>query len=94
MENKPKFHPNQNLKLMDQVREVLRYYHYAYRTETTYCQWILRYIHFYGGQTHPQELGAKHIRTISFKSCGSEKCCCFDPASSFKCSGISLPEGS
>ncbi|MBC8207851.1 MAG: integron integrase [Desulfobulbaceae bacterium] len=46
---------------MDQVREVLRYYHYAYRTETTYCQWILRYIHFYGGKTHPRELGSKHI---------------------------------
>lgn len=29
---KPKFHPNPNLKLMDQDREVLRYHHYAYRT--------------------------------------------------------------
>jgi hypothetical protein len=28
-----------------EVREVLRYHHYAYRTEQTYCQWILRYIH-------------------------------------------------
>ena len=35
MENKPKFHQNPNLKLMDQVREVLRYHHYAYRTEQT-----------------------------------------------------------
>ncbi len=63
MENKPKpkFRPNPDLKLMDQVREVLRYYHYAYRTETTYCQWILRYLHFYGGKTHPRELGTTHI---------------------------------
>jgi len=61
MENKIKFRPNPKLKLMDQVREVLRYYHYAFRTESTYCQWILRYIHFYGGQTHPRELGAEHI---------------------------------
>ena len=38
MENKPKFHPNPKLKLMEQVREVLRYHHYAYRTEQTYCQ--------------------------------------------------------
>jgi hypothetical protein len=30
VENKPKFRPNPNLKLMDQVREVLRYYHYVY----------------------------------------------------------------
>jgi hypothetical protein len=41
--NQPKFHPNPKLKLMDQVREVLRYHHYSYRTEQTYCQWILRY---------------------------------------------------
>ena len=38
MENKPKFKPNPKSKLMDQVREVLRYHHYAYRTEQTYCQ--------------------------------------------------------
>src|SRR5665647_354487 len=61
MGNKPKFHPNPKLKLMDQVREVLRYHHYAYRTEQTYCQWILRYIHFFGGRTHPNKLGAKDI---------------------------------
>ncbi|MBF0234561.1 MAG: phage integrase N-terminal SAM-like domain-containing protein [Desulfamplus sp.] len=53
------FRPNPELKLMEQVREVLRYHHYAYRTEQTYCQWILRYIHFYGGKTHPKDLGAK-----------------------------------
>jgi len=61
MENAPKFHPNRNLKLMDQVREVLRYYHYAYRTETSYCQWILRYIYFFGGKTHPKELATYHV---------------------------------
>ncbi|MCX5854233.1 MAG: integron integrase [Deltaproteobacteria bacterium] len=64
MENKPKFHPNPNLKLMDQVREVLRYHHYAYRTEQTYCQWILRYIHYFGGKTHPRLLGAKDIEAF------------------------------
>ncbi len=56
MESKAKFRPNPKLKLMEQVREVLRYYHYAYRTEQTYCQWILRYINFFGGQTHPRLL--------------------------------------
>jgi len=61
MENKPKFRPNPKLKLMDQVREVLRYHHYAYRTEQTYCQWILRYIRHFGGKTHPNSLGAKKV---------------------------------
>jgi integron integrase len=64
MENKPKFHPNPKLKLMDQVREVLRYHHYAYRTEQTYCQWILRYIHHFGGKTHPRSLGAKDVEAF------------------------------
>src|SRR5918992_3865393 len=57
----PKFRPNPGLKLMDQVREVLRYYHYAYRTEQTYSQWILRYIRHFGGKTHPSRLGAKDV---------------------------------
>ena len=61
MENKPKFHPNPKLKLMEQVREVLRYHHYAYRTEQTYCQWILRFIYFFGGKTHPRNLGVRDV---------------------------------
>ena len=65
MENKEKlrkrFRPDQKKKLMDQARETLRYYHYAYRTEQTYCQWILRFIHHFGGQTHPRQLGARDV---------------------------------
>ncbi|PIE55406.1 MAG: integrase [Dethiosulfovibrio peptidovorans] len=62
-----KFHPNPRAKLMDQVREVLRYYGYAYTTEKSYCNWILRYIRFYGGRTHPKEMGAHEIeRFLSY----------------------------
>ncbi len=61
MENQTKFYPNPKLKLMDQVREVLRYYHYAYRTERSYCSWILRYIRFYRGKVHPAKMGARHV---------------------------------
>lgn len=61
MEDKPKFRPNPKLKLLDQVRQVLRYHHYAYSTEHTYCQWIKRYIYYHGGKTHPRELNEKHI---------------------------------
>lgn len=35
--NIAKFKPDPKLKLMDQVRQVLRYHHYAYRTEQSYC---------------------------------------------------------
>jgi len=41
MENKKKFQPDRSLKLMDQVRQVLRYHNYAYRTEQTCCKRVL-----------------------------------------------------
>lgn len=47
-------------KLMDQVREVLRYHHYAFRTEQTYCDWIVRFIKFHGTR-HPREMGKVDI---------------------------------
>ena len=64
MEKRPQFCPNRKLKLMDQVREVLRYHDYAYRAEQTYCQWILRYIFHYGGKTHSRDLGAKDVEAF------------------------------
>ena len=59
--NTPTFRPNPGLTLMDQVREVLRYHHNAYRTEQTSGQWILRYIHHFGGKSHPNRLEAKDV---------------------------------
>jgi len=59
--NKPKFKPDPKLKLMDQTRQVLRYHHYAYRTEQTYCDWIVRYIRFHGSKTHPAQMGKPQI---------------------------------
>lgn len=44
-----KFKP-QSIKIMDQVREVLRYHHYAWRTEQAYMKWILAFIRFYDTQ--------------------------------------------
>jgi hypothetical protein len=64
MKNKQKFRPNPDLKLMDQVREVLRYHHYAYRTEQTYCDWIVRYIRFFGAKQHPKDMGKKEIEAF------------------------------
>lgn len=61
MESKGKFRPDQSLRLMDQVRQVLRYHHYAYRTEHTYCDWILRFSKFHGCKTHPKDMGKIEI---------------------------------
>ena len=57
MENDKRFKPNPKLKLMDQVREVLKYYHYAYSTEQSYCKWILQFIRFYENKKHPKDMG-------------------------------------
>nr|WP_281047824.1 integron integrase [Syntrophotalea carbinolica] len=49
---------------MDQVREVLRYHHYAYRTEQNYCQWIVRFIRFFDAKIHPKDMGKGEIESF------------------------------
>jgi hypothetical protein len=61
MENKKKFTPNPDFKMLDQVRETLHYYHYSRSTEKTYCQWITRYIYFFEKNVHPKDMGEKEI---------------------------------
>jgi hypothetical protein len=61
MEGKKKFRPDPELKLLDQVRQVLRYHHYSYRTEKTYCNWIIRFLKFYHLKIHPKEMGKNEI---------------------------------
>ena len=46
------FVPNPKLRFLDQCREVLRFYHYASRTEEAYCGWTKRFIVFC--RDHPQ----------------------------------------
>jgi len=63
MENTISFKPSQDKKMMAQVREVLRYYNYSYKTEQAYCSWIIRFIKFHGGKTHPSKLGKNEIES-------------------------------
>ena len=53
--------PNPKLKLMDQVREVMRLKHYSLRTEQAYRQWIKRFI-FFHGKRHPKDMGPVEVR--------------------------------
>jgi integron integrase len=39
--------PNPKLKLLDQMREVMRLKHYSIRTEQSYCDWVRRYVRFH-----------------------------------------------
>src|SRR5260370_30079607 len=40
--------PNPKLKLLEQVKEVMRLKHYSLRTERCYSDWIRRYARFHG----------------------------------------------
>ena len=47
-------------RLLDQVRDRIRFKHYSLRTEQAYVDWIRRFIRFHGNR-HPVELGAGDI---------------------------------
>ncbi|MFT5425399.1 MAG: integron integrase [Gammaproteobacteria bacterium] len=44
-----------------EVKETLRFHHYAYSTEKTYIHWILRYIRF-NNRSHPKDMGKHEIK--------------------------------
>ncbi len=48
------------LRLLDQVRMLIRARHYSRRTEEAYVHWIRRYIAFHG-MRHPRDLGAPEV---------------------------------
>jgi integron integrase len=64
MKENKMFRPDKKLKLMDQVRVVLKYHHYAYRTELAYCKWIVRYVKFHKSKKHPEEMGKKEVESF------------------------------
>ena len=48
------------VRLLDSVRETIRRKHYSLRTESTYIDWIKRYILFHR-KRHPAEMGAAEM---------------------------------
>ena len=50
-------------RLMDQVREVLRFHHYAYNTEKSYVSWILQFIRFHN-KKHPKDMGKAEVEAF------------------------------
>ncbi len=57
--------PNPKARLKDQFHEVARFKHLSSRTETTYWEWVVRYLKFHkqraGGWKHPRELGSRAV---------------------------------
>ncbi len=52
--------PPQPKKLLDQVRDKIRFKHYSLSTENTYLSWIKQFI-LYHGKRHPADLGAAEV---------------------------------
>ncbi len=50
-------------RLLDQVRERIRFLHYSIRTEEAYIGWIRRFILFHG-KRHPREMGAPEVEAF------------------------------
>jgi site-specific recombinase XerD len=54
-------------RLLDQLRQVLRYRHYSLKTEKAYLYWVRFFIHWNGGKgplRHPREMGANEVRAF------------------------------
>lgn len=51
------------VKLLDQVRDRIRFRHYSIRTEEAYVTWIKQFILFHGKQ-HPDTLGKREIESF------------------------------
>ncbi|MBU0590057.1 MAG: integron integrase [Gammaproteobacteria bacterium] len=60
---KPGTPPLLSIRLLDQVRERIRYLHYSLSTEKTYLYWIRFYIRWHGLK-HPRDMGAKEVETF------------------------------
>ena len=50
-------------RLLNEVRDAIRFRRYSYRTEQQYVSWIRRYILFHG-KRHPKELGGEHVEAF------------------------------
>ena len=64
---KPRNPPLQSLRLLDQVRERIRYLHYSLSTEKTYLYWVRFFIRWNGRNgtmTHPRDMGAKQVEAF------------------------------
>jgi len=55
--------PLRSARLLDQVRERIRYLHYSIRTEEAYVHWIRAFI-FFHGRRHPGEMGGLEVEAF------------------------------
>ncbi len=61
--NTPARPPLRAIRLLDQLRERLRYLHYSLRTEQTYLYWVRWFIRYHGVR-HPREMGKLEVEAF------------------------------
>ena len=64
---KPAPYIPQSTRLLDQLREVLRYKHYSLRTEKAYVYWVKFFVlwHTRNAQArHPRDMGAAEVQRL------------------------------
>jgi integron integrase len=59
----PTLPPLKAVKVLDQLRERIRYLHYSIRTEEVYVYWVREFIRFHGLR-HPVNLGGKEVEAF------------------------------
>ena len=59
----PPLPPLKSIRLLDQVRERIRYLHYSLSTERAYVHWIRAYVHHHGLR-HPKDMGASEVEAF------------------------------
>jgi integron integrase len=55
--------PLRSVRLLDQLRERIRYRHYSLSTERSYAYWVRAFIRFHGLR-HPQEMGVREVEAF------------------------------
>jgi uncharacterized protein YfbU (UPF0304 family) len=60
---KPRNPPLQSSRLLDQVRERIRYLHYSYSTEKTYLYWVRFFVRWHGIR-HGKGVGDKEVQAV------------------------------
>lgn len=51
-------------RLLDQLREQVRYRHYSLRTEEAYVHWVRAFVRFHGAARHPREMGREEVEAF------------------------------
>jgi integron integrase len=67
---RPRFH---STRLLDQLREAIRYRHRALKTEKAYLYWVRRFIRFHGLR-HPRDMGAVEVEAFLIDLATTRKC--------------------